>query len=303
MLKYYLWALAEKIALAVPFGEEFAYGADYLMTRNSRGKSPPPSSFRLARKAKELIPQGGVVLDVGTGWFHHDAFLIYLLGNYTIYLFDIKDKARLRFIKNYLGYLLSNQELVCSELGISQKTIQSKLFSLLSLNSRSDIYKKCNFVPCIVRKTDEPFLPECSVDFMVSNCVLNHIPPHVLVPELHALRRMLKMDGYMYFLLGHDDHWTFHDRKANMFNYYRYSNAYYRLFFENDIEFQNRMVKQEWINLFHDCHLSVKECWPYITEKSRSEITRLCHIDSRFAKYPLEDLAAMYDYVLLQRVQ
>jgi hypothetical protein len=58
---------------------------------------------------------------------------------------------------------------------------------------------------------------------MVSNCVLNHIPRDILLPEMKVLREILKPDGRMHFLIGHDDHWTFHDRRENQFNYYRYS--------------------------------------------------------------------------------
>jgi hypothetical protein len=299
--KYYLWALSEKTVSYVPFGRKLAI-ATYDFLSRERGKSQSFwSSFRLVRKVKELIPHGGHVMDVGTAWFHHDAFLIYLLGDYTTYLFDIEDRAKLRYIKNYLRYLLSNRDLIRSELGVSHEEMESKLSPLLALDSRKDIYQKCNFVPCITHETDKPFLPEESIDFIVGNCVLNHIKPQVLIPELHTLRRMLKANGHMYFLIGHDDHWTFHDRSANMFNYYRYSDAYYRLIFETNIEYHNRMVKQEWLELFRRCQLSVKEYYAYITEQSRSEIGRLPHIDSRFAKYSLEDLSILYSYVLLTK--
>jgi hypothetical protein len=301
LFKYYLWALSEKTVSYVPFGRKLAVAA-YDFVRRDRGKAQAfSSSFRLVRKVKELTPEGGHVIEVGTGWFHHDAFLIYLLGNYTIHLFDVEDRAKLRYIKNYLRYLLANRDLVCSELGISHEMIESKLSPLLSLDSRRDIYQECNFVPCITYETDKPFLPEESIDFMEGNCVLNHIRPHALIPELRALRRMLKANGHMYFLIGHDDHWTFHDHSANMFNYYRYSDAYYRLFFETKIEYHNRMVKQEWLELFGRCQLSVKEYYAYITEESKSEIRHLPQIDSRFAKYPLEDLAIIYSYVLLTK--
>ena len=50
---------------------------------------------------------------------------------------------------------------------------------------------------------------------MVSNCVLNHISFDILKPELEILKKILKPNGYMHFLIGHDDHWTFHDLKMN----------------------------------------------------------------------------------------
>ena len=55
-------------------------------------------------------------------------------------------------------------------------------------------------------------MPENSIDLMVSNCVLNHIPLDILKPELKILKKILKPNGYA-FLIGHDRSWTFHDLK------------------------------------------------------------------------------------------
>jgi SAM-dependent methyltransferase len=301
LVKYYFWAIAEKMLFYMPWGKEIYQSLGHLILKNKKGASTSfKTSFRLIRKGKAVIPQGGTVMDIGTGWFHHDAFLLYLVGDYKIYLFDVEDKAELIYIKNYIHHLLSNIDLVSSELQISSNTIQNKLKPLLGLSSREDLYRRCNFTPCITNKTDIPFLPEDSIDFMVSNCVINHIPVHILIPELKSLRKMLKADGCIYFLIGHDDHWAFHDPSANQFNYYRYSDAYYKWMFES-FEFQNRLVKQEWLGLFERCGLFIKDYYADLTEESRKQILNLPHIDSRFAKYPLEELAIIHSYVLLQK--
>jgi len=302
MFYYYLWALTEKTLSYLPFGKKIYTGVGYLVNKHVKGRSSSfTSSFRLTRKGKELIPPGGSVLDVGTGWYHHDAFLLYLVGDYKIYLFDVEDKAKIINIKNYLNYLLENMDLIVSELNIESNDVLSKIEKLLHMDSREDIYEACNFIPCITKKTDTPFLPENSIDFMVSNCVLNHIPVDILVPELKSLSKILKNEGYMYFLLGHDDHWTFHDRSANQFNYYRYSDTYYKLMFETKFEFQNRLVKKEWLKIFEQCELEVIDYYAHINEESKKQIANLPHIDSRFAKYPLEELAIIYSYILLRK--
>jgi SAM-dependent methyltransferase len=302
MLKYYSWAAAEKTLSFVPFGAHIYHGLGYLANRTSRRRlSGCPSSYRLARKAKELFPAGGTILDVGTGWHHHDALLLYLIGGYRVFLFDVQDKAKLMYIKTYVKYLLENLESVTSELSVDPASAKRNLEHLLTLNSREEIYEACNFELCITDKTDNPFLPENSIDFMVSSCVLTHIPPSVLEPELISLRRMLKEDGFMYMLIGHDDHWSFHDSSANQFNYYRYSDKFYKTLFETDFEYQNRFVKQEWAPIFDRVGLAVVDYYPYITDQSRNDIQTLPHIDERFAKYPAEELATIHSYFLLRR--
>ena len=302
MLRYYAWALGEKALGTLPLGRRFYGTVGRVANRRTRGsKQSFASSLRLARKGKELIPAGGAVLDIGTGWFHHDAFLLHLVGDYRIHLFDIEDKARMEYIANYLENLLRHSEMIARELEIDERRVREELERLLSLGSREEIYEACGFVPCITADVTEPFLPTESIDFMVSNCVLNHIPPGVLEEELTALRQMLKPEGRMYHLLGHDDHWTFHDPAANRFNYYRYSDRYYRLFFETKLEYQNRMVKQEWLELFDQLDLEVEDYFPLIDDTSRREIAELPRIDERFARHPLDELAIIHSYVLLRR--
>jgi SAM-dependent methyltransferase len=300
LVKYYLWGIGEKTLSYVPFGKRFYSTVGSFVKRNKHGTKPSfQSSLRLAQGAKARLRPGATAMEIGTGWFHHDAFLLYLLGDYTVYLFDIEDKARLRYIHNYVRTLLANVDLLAEALDLDRDHMRTKLEPLLGLESREAIYEHCNFVPSITQDVLAPWLDERSIDFMVSNCVLNHIPPNVLVPELAALRDMLKPDGAMYHLLGHDDHWRFHDRSANMFNYYRYSDRYYRLFFETKLEYHNRMVKQEWLPIFERADLEVLEYYEHITDESREAASTLPHVDERFARYPKEDLAILYSYVLL----
>ena len=155
------------------------------------------TSFPLIRKARDLLPPGGTAIDVGTGWFHHDAFLLRLVSDSVIHLFDVEDKAKLSFIRNYLQHLIVNSARIAQALDIEALSVERKLMPLLKLKTRHEIYDACNFVPCITRRTDEPFLPAGSVDVMVSNCVLTHIPPDVIVPELTAFRYMSKDSGRM----------------------------------------------------------------------------------------------------------
>ncbi len=302
MLKYYLWAVGEKTLSYVPFGPRVYSGLGYLANRTSKRQLLGcPTSYRLARKAKELAPAGGTILDVGTGWHHHDAFLLYLIGDYKVYLFDVQDKARYMYIRTYLDYLLENLETVAAELSIDTDGAKRKLEELLRLKSREDIYRACNFESCVTDKTSEPFLPDDSIDFMVSNCVLTHIPPDILEPELRALRAMLRKDGYMYMMIGHDDHWSFHDPSVNQFNYYRYSDRYYQTLFDTRFEYQNRFVKQEWLPIFERTRLEIVDYFGHVTDESRADIRALPHVDQRFAKYPLDELATIHSYFLLRR--
>ncbi len=302
MIRYYTWALGEKTLSYLPGGKALYRGIGRITKRNIQGTGMQiTTSFPVARKVRNIIPGGGSVLEIGTGWFHHDAFLLYLFGDYQVFLFDIEDRARLNYIRNYLGNLLENSDMVSRELDVDVRDIREKLHELLRLPDRDSIYSRCNFVPCITNRVDRPFLPEQSIDFMVSNCVLVHVPPELLVLELVALRKMLKDEGFMCHMLGHDDHWAFHDPSVEWpsFNYLRYSERVYRLLFDTRLEYHNRLIKPEWLEVFEQAGLRVEEYETYITEQSRRNLRSLPYIDTRYASYSPEDLAVIYSYVLL----
>jgi hypothetical protein len=303
VLRYYSWAVAEKALSAIPFGTQLYRGAGVVANRNGRSRRRlvgTATAYELVRMARKMTPHGGTILDVGTGWHHHDSVLLFLTGgNYRIFLFDIEDKARLPYLHTYFEFLLENLDELEREVRIDKKSARDKLQYLMSLKSRNEIYAACNFSLCITRQVDKPFLPEKSVDFMLSNCVLTHIPPEVVGPELVALRRMLKPEGTMYMMIGHDDHWSFHDASMNQFNYYRYSDKFYKTLFDTKFEYQNRMVKSEWLPIFGRAGLNIAHYHPVITEQTLQDIQALPHIDERFAKYPLEELATLHSYFLL----
>jgi SAM-dependent methyltransferase len=302
MLRYYAWPVAEKAFSYVPFGRPIYNGLGYLRTRTSKRRlSSCGTSYPLIRKTREMARDGATVLDFGTAWHHHDAFLLYLVGEYKIYLFDIQDRAWLSYLKTYIEYLLENLPSVCDNLSIDHGKSARKLQDLLKLRTRDDLYRACNFTSIVTDVTDKPFLPEETLDFVVSNCVLPHIPPAALEPELRALYKMLKLDGYMYMMVGHDDHWSFHDTSANMFNYYRYSDKFYSLLFDTKFEYQNRLTKPEWPPIFERANLEIADYYGHVTEESRAAIRSLPSIDKRFARFSEEDLAIVYSYFLLRR--
>src|SRR5664279_6277649 len=121
MLKYYAWAAAEKTLSVVPYGGLAYKTASTVANANGRSKrrlQGCPSSYRIVRKAREMIPYGGTILDIGTGWHHHDSILLYLYGgNYKIHLFDVEDKARLDYLKTYFQHLLQILDELVQEIG------------------------------------------------------------------------------------------------------------------------------------------------------------------------------------------
>lgn len=100
-------------------------------------------------------------------------------------------------------------------------------------------------------------------------------------------------------MIGDDDHWTFHDPSTNRFNYYCFSDRFYSRLFEANFEYQNRMMKSKWLPIFASAGLKVVDYWGNVTDQSRQQIRNLPHIDERFSRYPLDELATVHSFFLL----
>ncbi len=306
MLRYYSWAVGEKALGLTPGGEAVYRAVGRFVRKKNQGRGGAfIAALPVVKKVMAVAPVNATIMDVGTGWFHNDAFLLYLAGRgkHRIVLFDVADKALLQYIKNYLEDLRQYSGLLSREIDVDETEIRERLDELLRLPTRSMIYKRCNFELCITRNTNSPFLPDKSIDCMVSNCTLVHIRPEILVPELKSLKSILKDDGFMYHMLGQDDHWAFHDPSVPWpsFNYLRYSERVWRMLFDTRLEYHNRIVKPEWIDIFRRCGLEVVEYNAHIDEQSRNAVKALPSIHERFARYEEDDLAIIHGYVLLRK--
>lgn len=298
MLRYYAWPIAEQALGRIPLGHALYRWLGSIKHRADH-TSVLPSSLRLSERSRTLKPAGGHALDVGTAWYHRDAFLLYLIGGWRVTLFDIADKSTLGSLRAHIRSLAAHAESVGPAVSRSPEEVRDRLNALLSLPTRDAIYATCHFRPVITSRTDEPMTAEGSVDLVVSNCVFNHIPVPVLGPELRAIRATLKPDGVMNVLIGHDDHWAFRDPTATMFEYYRFSDRTYRLLFETPFEFQNRMVWPEWVRVFEGAGLRVVAHEAYVTPESRRAVEALPTLCGRFAGVAPEELAIIHSYATL----
>jgi len=57
-----------------------------------------PTSYKLISRAREVIPPGGTVLDVGTGWHITTRSCCIYAATTRRFLFDVEDKATINYI-------------------------------------------------------------------------------------------------------------------------------------------------------------------------------------------------------------
>lgn len=228
-----------------------------------------------ARETLELcerhhaIQTGDRLLEIGTGWVHWEATIIRLFYDVEITLFDTWDNRQFEAYKRYFQLF---ERAMDEELGLdqAQSTRAHRLLQVIQkANSFDEIYSTLGFsyvvnpTGTLERFEDEAF----SVIFSCN--VLEHINRGILPEFIRDIHRLLKSGGYSIQAIDLGDHLAYYNGRLSLKNYLRFSDTVWRRFFENDVQYFNRVQRPEWLALFREAGFQLVE-----------EVTVLTDIDS-----------------------
>ncbi|HET7923398.1 MAG TPA: class I SAM-dependent methyltransferase [Rhodanobacteraceae bacterium] len=138
-------------------------------------------------------------------------------------------------------------------------------------------------------------LADGEISFVYSTNTLEHIPVAVIRNILAEARRVLAKDAIMSHLIDYQDHYSYGDSSASMFNFYRFSDSEWRLWNPSH-HYQNRLRHGDFRNLFAEYGFSELE----VTSELASEgAVEMQHLAERFRSYGADDLLTRYAHVVL----
>lgn len=126
--------------------------------------------------------------------------------------------------------------------------------------------------------------PDAGFDFITSFHVLEHVPAHLVEKLAQDMFRKLKPGAYTIHQIGIDDHLSHYDAAASHKQYLKYSDGVWRMFFENEVQYFNRLQTSDWLGAFERAGFSLVDS---IAEGT--DIDAL-NISPRFRGYPRKDL-------------
>jgi SAM-dependent methyltransferase len=232
----------------------------------------------------QAIPRDGRVLEVGTGWLHWEATIIRLLYDVELTLFDVWDNRLWSGFKTYVRELdkVLEQALDLSE--VENQRAHRLLGALSRAESFDEVYRLLgaeyviNPAGTLADFDDERF------DAVVSCDVLEHVDKAILPQFVYDMHRVLKPSGFSLHQIDLSDHFWYFDPKASRKNYYKYSDRQWRLFFENRVQYFNRVQRPEWLQLFRQAGFELVE--EELTFESLSSLT----LDEKYASLSRQDL-------------
>jgi SAM-dependent methyltransferase len=127
-----------------------------------------------------------------------------------------------------------------------------------------------------------------TVDYHVSNNVLEHIPPHVLRDILFEGKRIVRRDGLLVHRVDFSDHFSEVDRRVSTINFLRYSEDQWQRFAGNRYNYHNRLRIDELESLIADTGLVIGGEQPEIDPVARRILESGFALDPRFAGKPTD---------------
>lgn len=205
------------------------------------------------------IQQGDKLLEIGTGWVHWESTIIRLFYDVEITLFDVWDNRHLEAYKQHFGQF---EEIIDSEIDmnpVQHERIHRLLRAISKANSFDDVYNLLGFQYVINPSgTLKQFQGESFAAIFSCN-VLEHVDRDILPEFIQDFHRLLKPGGYSIHQIDPGDHLAYYDKKVSLKNYLRYSDKVWRLFFENHVQYFNRVQRPEWLALFHKAGFEIVE--------------------------------------------
>jgi len=230
------------------------------------------------------------VLEIGTGWEPFFPLSLYLCGIPQVLTLDkepllvpvrVRDTAR-----RFLDYADSGRLTT-----LLPDTDETRLRDIRAMVERPDGPSGAEMLEslgirvlvCDARSTP---LPSSSVDLVVSNFTLEHIPTDILRGIFEEMKRIAAPGAVMSHCIDAADHYAHTDRSISKFNFYKYSDRVWRLF-NNPLNWVNRMTVGDYRRLLDE--LELPTVYEHIRQGPVEDLDRI-RPAPRFRGYSREDL-------------
>lgn len=243
-----------------------------------------------------LLRDGARMLEVGTGWVHFFGLFPCLVAGLRVTLSDVWDCRQFEAFQKFFGQLETRLEgdydLAPAELARAKRV----LAGIREAKSFDDVYRMINAEYVIDPGGRNTLIEgDGSFDVVVSFHVLEHVRRSDVPQHLEGYARLLKPGGFQIHQIGIDDHLSHYDESAHVKLYLQYSDEAWERWFENELQYFNRIQLSEWISRFEATGMELMH-----SEHSECDLTGLS-IHPTFAQLGDSDLKCTIPTIVLRK--
>lgn len=200
-----------------------------------------------------------VILELGTGWVHWEALTLRLFFDFRAVLYDVWDNRQLTALKSYVRQLGERFGKDGFLAGCDFERARALIVAINAVRDFDELYQLLGF-RYIVDPTGLMIdLSPTAFRVIISAGVMEHIPASTASQFVSKIASLLVPGGLGMHSIAIMDHLAFYDRSASPKQYLAYSDAQWRFWFENDVQYFNRIQRSDWLRMFQEAGLSTLE--------------------------------------------
>ncbi len=248
-------------------------------------------SYYLRHSGAQELPS--LILELGTGEFTTIPIALFLCGAEKILTIDIEELFTrpyfLAMLNSLAGYSFDALSSLLPLLQAERLEMLRFLAKHAEKMAISEILAACR-IEARVSDARSTGLPDQSVDLILSNTTLEHIPQRTLAGILNELHRILKPEGIMSHLIDMSDHYEHTDHNITPYHFLQYDPRTWKKF-NSPFIYQNRLRLSDYEQLIEETGFEALETWTYAANPDLLEEVRL---SLKFQNYAAEDLAVTH---------
>jgi SAM-dependent methyltransferase len=248
--------------------------------------------------------EGKTIFEVGTGHLPVVPVGFYLCGASSVDTVDLNRRLDLALFKRTMYWFSQNSELVVSMYADLVASSDLRRRMLLINKHSSDPMRfllEANIRYSAPADAASTPLSKDSIDYHVSNTVLEHIPKDDIAKIFIECRRILKRDGMAIHFIDLSDHFQHQDRSITKINFLHYREEEWMKIAGNQFAYCNRLRASEFRTIFHDLNFKVikEEC--VLDGESVNSIEKDLILDDKFRTADVNDLCTVSMHIVMRR--
>jgi hypothetical protein len=257
MIRYHLAALALKaFSCCKPARSIYRGLGNSLGARKRTVDKMPPYYFERAQRNVAWYLKYGplraddLVLELGTGWVHWEALTLRLFFDFQAVLYDVWDNRQLSALKSFVLQLEERFGQKGFLQGCDFDRARTLIRKIKSVDTFDDLYGILGFRYVLDTAGLMECLPRDTFRLAISAGVLEHIPAATAPQFVSNMASLLVKGGLGIHGINISDHLSMYDSSASAKQYLTYSESQWKRWFENDVQYFNRIQRSDWLQMF-----------------------------------------------------
>lgn len=229
------------------------------------------------------------ILEIGSGWHPALPLCFSLAGVRSCRTYDIVRHMSEELTFRMLDRLEAHLPKIADAARINKHRVEWAYAELKHAKTLDDLLDRARIRYMAPGDASATGLAESSVDMVYSNSVLEHVHPSILPALMKESMRILRPGGVAAHCVACNDHYAHFDRSISFVNFLRYSDAQWRMLWNNDLNYQNRLRKSDFLGAVREAGFEVVQVNTTVRKGVKEALAEMA-VAPEFRRYTEEDL-------------